>query len=91
MAGKSQRPQGNDGVFSPLNMAIDTLNLAKVATNVTPAKAAFTSASVLLTMIRVGSFRFMLVNRRLTYTGLNDLQIGLRRTRTNLRQRLGSS
>jgi len=52
MAGKSQRPQGKDGVLSPLDMAIDTLNLAKVATNVTPAKTAFTSAGVLLTMIR---------------------------------------
>ena len=45
---------GRDGVLS-LNMAIDALNLAKEAASVTPAKAAFTSAGVLLTMNRVGS------------------------------------
>jgi len=30
----------------------------------------------------------MLVSRRLIYTGLDDLQSGLRRTRASLRQRL---
>lgn len=54
MADNSQRPRGKDGVLSSLNVAIDGLNLAKGATNVLQAKAAFTSASALLTMIRVG-------------------------------------
>ena len=62
MATKSQRPQGRDGVLSSLNKAITTLNLAKEATSVTPAKSAFTSAGLLLTMVRVGSFRFKLVD-----------------------------
>ena len=54
MATKPQRPQGKEGALSLLNAAIDTLDLAKVSTIVTSAKAAFDSASVLLTMIRVG-------------------------------------
>jgi len=66
-------------------MAIDTLNLAKEATSATQAKAVFISASVLVTMIRVGSFRSKSVDYRLTYTGLDDLESGLRRTRAYLR------
>ena len=54
MADNSQRPKGKDSVLSLLNVAIDGLNLAKEATNVTPAKTVFASASALLTMIRVG-------------------------------------
>jgi len=54
MADNSQRPKGRDSVLSSLNVAIDGLNLAKGATSVLQAKAAFTSASFLLTMIRVG-------------------------------------
>ena len=53
MATKSQRPKGDDALSS-LNKAIDVLNRAKEATSVMPAKVAFTSASVLITMIRVG-------------------------------------
>ena len=40
--------------LSSLNMSIDALDLAKGATSVAPVRAAFDSASVLLTMIRVG-------------------------------------
>ena len=54
MATKTQRPQGQNDILSSLNMAIDALDLAKEATTVVSAKAAFTSASVLLTVIRVG-------------------------------------
>ena len=54
MTTKPQGPKGRDGVLSSLNMAIGTLNRAKEATSITPAKAAFTSIGVLLTMIRVG-------------------------------------
>ena len=53
MTDKSQRPKGQDGALSSLNAAIDALNLAKEASSITPAKAAFGSASVLLTTIRV--------------------------------------
>jgi len=53
MAAKSQRPKGGDSTLSSLNEAIDALNLAEVS-SITPAKAAFGSARVLLTEIRVG-------------------------------------
>ena len=54
MTTKSQGSKGQDGVLSSLNTAIDALNRAEEATSVIPAKAMFTSAGVLLTMIRVG-------------------------------------
>jgi len=54
MATKSQRPKGRDDALSSLNMAIDALNRAKETTSIIPAEAAFTSAIVLLTMIKVG-------------------------------------
>ena len=52
MADKSQRPNGRDGVVSSLNVAIDGLNLAKELSSITPAKAVFGSAAILLTMIK---------------------------------------
>jgi len=58
MAAKSQRPKGRNEVLSSLNETIDALNIAKGASNITPVKAAFVSASVLLTEIRVS---FLLV------------------------------
>ena len=53
MATKSQRPKGRDAILSSLNMAIDTLNLAKELSSITPAKAVFGSVAILLTMIKV--------------------------------------
>lgn len=53
MTDKSKRPKGQDGVLSSLDVAIDGLNLAKELSSITPAKAVFGSAGVLLTMIRV--------------------------------------
>jgi len=47
--------QGQNDTLSSLNTAIDALNLAKESTGVIPARSAFTSASVLLTMVKVGS------------------------------------
>ena len=47
--------QGQNDTLSSLNTAIDVLNLAKESTGVIPARSAFTSASVLLTMVKVGS------------------------------------
>jgi len=53
MQTESQRPKGRDGAISSLNVAIEGLNLAKELSGVTPAKAVFGSASILLTMIKV--------------------------------------
>jgi hypothetical protein len=53
MEDESQRPKGRDGAISALNAAIETLNLAKELSIVTPAKAVFGSVSVILAMIRV--------------------------------------
>jgi len=53
MTDKPKRLKGQDGVLSSLDVAIDGLNLAKELSSITPAKAVFGSASVLLTMIRV--------------------------------------
>ena len=57
MNAKSQRPKRRDGAISPLNAAIEALNLAKEISSATPAKAVFGSVSAILTMIRV---RFLL-------------------------------
>ena len=53
MTTKPQRQKRRDGVLSSLNAAIEAINLAKEVSSVTPAKAVFGTASVLLTMIRV--------------------------------------
>ena len=92
MVDKSKRSNGQDGALSSLNAAIDALNLSKETMSITPAKAAFGSASVLLTTIRVG---FLLVHTLsvdfwLTYTGFIDQRGGLRPTRANLRRSLWS-
>ena len=55
MADKSQRQKERDGVLLSLNMAVDALNRTMEATSMMPAKAAFTSAGILLIMIRAGS------------------------------------
>ena len=60
MQSKSQRPNEQEGVISALNAAIETLNLAKEISSITPAKAVFGSVSVILAMIRVS---FLLVSR----------------------------
>jgi len=46
-----------DNILSSLNVVIETLNLAKEVSSVTPAKAVFGSVSLILTMIRVGFLR----------------------------------
>jgi len=53
MATESQQPKKREGVISSLNVAIDIVNIAKEASSVTPATAAFGSVGILLTMIRV--------------------------------------
>jgi len=61
MATNSQRPKARDDVLSSLNVAIDALNLAEVS-SITPVKAVFGPASVLLTEIKVGSSQAMVVD-----------------------------
>ena len=58
MADNSQRRKGYDKVIPALNMAIDTLNIAKDATSATPVNPVFGSVATLLTMIRVSFLPF---------------------------------
>jgi len=53
MEAKSQRPKDREGVISALNVAIEATSLAERVTSFTPAKAAFGTVSVLLTMVKV--------------------------------------
>ena len=90
MATESQRPMGQDGALSSLNAAIDTLNLAKEASSLTPAKTVFASTSILLATIRVSFLPVHVGHWWLMYTGLNDQQSELRRAGASLRWRLRS-
>jgi hypothetical protein len=49
----SKRQKRRDNAISLLDAAIETMNLAKEISSVTPAKAVFGTVGVLLTMIRV--------------------------------------
>jgi len=53
MDAKSKQSKRRDDVFSSLNVIIEGLNIAKNLSSITPAKAVFSTASVILTMIRV--------------------------------------
>ena len=53
MRPKSQQPKRPDVGVSSLSATIDVLNILKDAVDGTPAKAAFATVSVILTMIRV--------------------------------------
>jgi hypothetical protein len=91
MAANPQRPKGRDGALSSLNVAIDTLNLAKDIIGIAPAKAAFGSVSVLLTMIRVCFFPFCDDGLQVhTHPGLDGKPAGLCRSRVELRRYLQS-
>ena len=50
-----QSEKGRDGALSVLGIAIEGLNLAEIS-SITPAKAVFGSANVILAMIKVRSF-----------------------------------
>jgi hypothetical protein len=56
MDSSAQRQKRRDIVLSSLDVAIDVMNLAKEVSSITPAKAVFGSASVILTMIKVCFF-----------------------------------
>ena len=53
MDANSKRQERRENTLSLLNVAIDALNLVKEAASVAPAKAAFGSVSIILSMIRV--------------------------------------
>jgi len=90
MAAKSQRQEERENAVSSLNAAIEAVNHAENISNIPPVKAAFGSASILLSMIRV-SFLLVYDSRRwLMYTELDDQQSGLRQTGADLRRRLRS-
>ena len=75
----AQRPKRRDNVLSTLNMTIEVLNLAKEASSITPAKAAFGSVSAILAMIRVRFFLFYLDKFPAhVHVGLNEQPSGLR-------------
>ena len=85
MTDKPQQPKGQDGVLSALNMAIDGLNFAKELADITPAKAAFGSVAILLTMIRVSFLPFCDEAFRVhTSPGHNGQRSGLCRSRAVL-------
>jgi len=87
METESQRPKEREGAISALNVAIETMNLAKEVSSITPAKAVFGSVSVVLTMTRV-SFLLVCVDRLEAdmVLGLDDQPGGLRRTGASLRR-----
>ena len=58
MTDDSQRQKGRGWVIPALNLAIDSLGVAKEATSGTPANPVFGPVAALLTMIRVSSLPF---------------------------------
>ena len=72
MDARPHRRRGS-GALPLLNAAIETMNLAKELSSVTPAQALFGSVSVILTMIKVG-FSSPPLNRRLMYPGFDGQQ-----------------
>jgi hypothetical protein len=55
-----RRQKRRENVISSLNVAIETLNLAKEISTIPPAKAVFGSVSIILTMIKVDLFLLLL-------------------------------
>jgi len=55
MKAESQRPKGREDASEVLNAAIKDTDLAEKTSCIAPAKIAFGSASILLTLIRVCS------------------------------------
>ena len=53
MNARSKQSKRRDDVLSSLNVTIEGLNIAQNLSSITPAKAVFSTVSVILTMIRV--------------------------------------
>ena len=56
MTTNPKQSKGRDGALSVLGIAIEGLNLAKEISSITPARAVFGSASIILAMIKVRYF-----------------------------------
>ena len=91
MASDSQRQEGHDSTLSRLNLAINTLTIAKDISTIAPAQAAFGAVCALLTILRVTVLLFC-GDRLLThiYPGLHCQRRGLRRVGIALRRYLQS-
>ena len=68
MDGKSRRPKEREGAISALNAAIEAMNPAKELPTITPTEDVFSSVNITLTMLRVSSCQFMLIDCRLKCT-----------------------
>jgi len=89
MDAKTQRPKDREGAISALNAAVEVLNIIKEVASVTPAKAAFGSVSVLLTMIRVCLALLCSDGLQVHKSpGLDGQRTGVRRDRVALRRYL---
>jgi len=86
MEAESSRPKHRENTLSLLNVAIEAMNLAKEFSSATPAKAVFSSVSVILTMIRVRSLFCYGGLRAYTRPGLYGQRNRLRRARASLCQ-----
>ena len=53
MEAESKQPKGREETISPLNAAIEAMDLAEKISTITPAKTVFGSVSTLLMSIRV--------------------------------------
>jgi hypothetical protein len=86
MASTPQPQTGRDIVLPTLDVFIQALNIAKDTCGVPPAQIALSSASALLTMIRV-HFSLFCEDKQLTqeYLGHNGQLSGLRRPWEELR------
>jgi len=67
MDAKSRRPKDREGAISALNAAIEAMNVAEGLSTITPTKDVFGSVGVTLTMLRVGSCWFVLIDYKLKY------------------------
>ena len=73
MEAKSQQPKDWKSAVSLLNAAIEAVNLAKGISSIAPAKAAFGTVSILLTMFKVRFLLFCYYPFQIhTYPGPND-------------------
>ena len=89
MATKPQRPERREVALSLLNAAIEAVNIAKEASSITPAQAAFSAAGVLLTMIKVHFFPLCdEMSQVHSWPGIEDQRTGLCRARSILRRYL---
>jgi hypothetical protein len=92
MAAKSQQSTGRDGTLAALNAAIDVLNLAKDASGIAPAQAAFGSVNLLLAMIRVRPLLFYGDGLSIhIYQGFDGQRTGFRRAWAELCRDLWSA